>query len=1102
MKHKCLKKRLAKSKSELLSLKMTTLMTAGMITIASAHTFAQRIQLNVKNQNLRTVLAQLEKQSGYSFIYDSKLCTSQIFNLNLDESSVETSLVKLSKELGFEYSIVNKTVTLKTIQQTVELSGKVSLLDEDGVTRPATGVSVTIKGTSKSVMTNNAGEYKLNAPLNSQIVFSLIGYKKKEVNTNDLAVNRNVVLELSNEYIDEVVVMAYGRKETKENQTGSAFTITAKDIENRPALRIDALLEGLVPGVEFQSQDGGSNASARPRFSTRVRGESSTLGGTTSNEPLWIVDGVPLYTGGTTNSIPGTDVSVSPLTYLDVNDIESLTVLKDASATTIYGANGSNGVILVTTKKGKGKPKISYSLRAGLNKRVGNNFTYLDGPQYLSIVKRMGMLDGLGNIDTTVNTYWPDHYFRNGFNTMHSLSISGSTDNISYYLSGNVYDDKLITIGNTTKRYSMNSNLRANVSKRMTVFGGINGSYNLNDLFNPGNAYYQYSPLISPYGTKGEYIERDPNGRLLQNMPGLAEQNDHNQNAIWILGNAGFNYSIIDGLNFNTNNGFDISSINENQYESMNNYTGRSSNGYASRAQNQVVNLVSSNTLNYMRDIFSGKFDIMVGTEARRENRHSVSAGGWNFPNDNIREISFVSSTNRTGIGSRAKQTLLSYFGRAGYNFDDRYNVNYTYRKDGSSNFGKDVKWGTFSSIGAAWTVSNESFWPENDVMNFLKFKVSYGTTGNSRFSSNYAKGVYSYADDNAYGGNAGAVMSRGMNDKLKWETTNMLNTGIDFDIFRRVNIAAEYYRNITHDLIDDSYVSMVGGFRRIYQNVGKLQNSGFELTVNSYNIQKENFKWNTTWILSLNRNKVLELSEGLDRSTGNTIMREGYNSRSHYLVRWAGVDPSTGDPMWYDINGNITKVYNTANRVIVGNPTPDFYGGITNNFSYKNFGLSVFLKYNKGGYYFDQISRNIGQDGLNILDGNQGVDVLNAWQYPGYLATFPRLSNVSTSSIMNSTRYLKDRTYLALENISFSYRLDDNLVKKLHLSNLTLTAMGSKLGMWTPYSNKKGTAKNFVNGSNANIINDNSIVMNTYDMVLESNVRTANYSFAISVMF
>lgn len=1090
------------------SSKLAALLIAGLVVASSATVYAQRIHLDVKNQNLKSVLNQLEEKSGYSFIYDSSILQTANLNLILHEENIESALSKLASEANFDYAIVNKTVTLTKKakkmqgQQMIMVSGKVLLDDQDGTAFPSAGISIIAKNPNKSTSTNNNGEFKIEVPKGTQIIVSYLGYISQTFTAENLASKGVVTLVKSNAVIDEIIVTGYGKKEAKENQTGSAFTITAKDLVNRPALRLDALLEGIVPGVEFQSQDGGTNSSARPRFSTRVRGDASAIGGATSNEPLWIIDGIPLYTGGTTNSIPGTQVSVSPLTYMDMNDIESVTVLKDASATTIYGANGSNGVILITTKKGKGVTKLNYTFRTGFDERSKTNFKFLNGQQYLSIVDRMGLTDQLGKIDLTVDTYWPDYYFRRGQTTLHNLDVSGSNASSSYFLSANIFDEKDITIGNTTKRYSLRTNISSDIGRILTIDGGAAGSYNLNKIFNPGNAFFEYSPLISPVGPNGEYIERDPNGLLLQNMPGLATQNDHTQNAIWAQANLGFTLRLYDGLNFVSRNGVDVSSVNENIYNSMYNYTGASSKGIAARAQNQVINLISTNTLSYNKELFGGSFDALIGTEARQLDRNSVSAQGSGFPNDNIREISFVSDMNRRGTGSRGKETTLSYFGRLGYVYDKRYALDFTYRKDGSSNFGRDVKWGNFSSIGAAWTVSNEKFFPENDVINFLKFKASYGNNGNSRFSSAYAKGIYNYNEDYSYGGNAGAVMTRGVNDGLKWENTTMFNTGIDFRLFDRVSFAAEYYKNVTHDLIDDSYVSMLTGFRRVYQNVGEVQNSGFELSINSDNFVGSKFRWNTNFILSLNRNKVLKLSEGLDRVSGNSIMREGYNSKSFYLVRWAGVDPSTGDPMWYDSNDNITKVYNANNRVIVGNPNPTFYGGLTNNFSYANFSLSVFLKYSSGGYTFDQMGRNIGQDGLNILSGNQSINVLNAWYLPGYLSSEPRLSNVSNGSIMNSTRYLLDKSYLSIDNIALSYRLPVEITERLKISNVTFTAMASKLALWTPYSGKKGTARNFENLEGFEFLKDTKYLYNTYADMFDSNSRVFNYSFSVRIGF
>lgn len=1092
---------------ELLSVKLTTLMTIGLLSCSIQQSFAQRIHIDTTKKPLKTVLKQIEEQSGYSFVYDAGIVeNTAMIQISLDEDGIQAALSKLSKELNVEYKIVNKTITLTRIKEkegTILLKGRVSIDDQDGKSPSyQAGVSVAIKGTTKVTSTNNIGEFSLEVPMEATIVVSYIGYKSREIPAKDIRKNLAIVLQKSMDYLDEVIVTAYGTKEARENQTGSAFTITRKDLDNRPALRLDALLEGVVPGVEFNSQDGGTNSSARSRYSTRIRGEASTVGGITSNEPLWVVDGVPLYTGGTTNSIPGMQNSISPLTYINPNDIESVTVLKDASATTIYGANGSNGVILITTKRGKGAPKLSYSFRTGINRRPSSHLNQLNGRQYLNLVKDMGMVDQLGKIDTTQDTRWADVYNRTGFTNLHSLGLSGSTDAVHYFLSANIYDEKQTIIGNSTKRYDVRSNVSGNVGKRLVLNSTLAASYSKDDMFNPGNAYFQYSPLISPFGPNGEYIERDPNGGLLQGMPGLIDQNEQKQATAHVLGTLGFTYQLWDGLVFTNLNGADFTSANEDQYFSMYNYTGSSSNGEAYRGQSQVLNLISTNTLAFKRTIFKGDFDVVLGTEARKEERRSVSATGTNFPNDYIREVGFVSTDNRLGTTSRDKQTLLSYFGRAGYVYDKRYAINYTYRKDGSSNFGKDVKWGTFSSVGAAWTVSNEDFWPKNKILDFLKFKVSYGNNGNSRFNSAYASGIYKYDSNYSYGGNSGTTMSRGVNDGLKWETTKMLNTGIDFRLFGRFNVAAEYYRNVTHDMIDDAYVSMVTGFRRTYQNVGKMQNTGLELSVNGAILQKENFNWNATFILSSNRNKVLQLNEDIDRVSGNTIMRKGYNSRSYYLVRWAGVDPSTGDPMWYDLDGNVTKVYNTENRVLVGNSTPQYYGGLTNYINYKNWNFSIFFKYSKGGYYFDQATRNNGLDGLNILSGNQSIDMLNSWYFPGQLATSPRLSNTTTSSIMNSTRFLLDKTYLKLDNISLGYTFNSGLIRKLKLDHISVTAMASNIAMWTPYSSKKGSIKNYESLAKQFGVTSGSVVDNTYANMLSESSRVLNYSLGINIGF
>ncbi|MGJ1195560.1 SusC/RagA family TonB-linked outer membrane protein [Sphingobacterium spiritivorum] len=1069
MKSKPLQKSLAIVRALLLPVNMATFLTLGMVTMASANTFAQRITLKADNQSLRNVLQTLEKESGYFFLYENNVVDNKRLTIQLEDATISQALEKIAKEENLAYKIVNKTITLfhasATVKQDSHVNGKVLLKDTDNpIPYSLVGVTVQVKGTANAVKTNNAGEFNIKAEKNSILIISYIGFQKKEITVSNPRVPLNIVLEQSNDYLDEVIVTGYGTKETKANQVGSAFTLTSKDLERRPALRIDALLEGVVPGVQFQAQDQ-NNSSPRSRFSTRIRGESSAPNGNASNEPLWVLDGVPLYTGGTTNMTPGLNVSISPLTYLNPDDIESITVLKDATATSIYGANGSNGVILVTTKKGKGPTRIGYNFRGGLQKINDTKFKVLNGDQYRQVIADMGMSKDIAMFDPTVNTNWYDEYFRTGVTKLHNLSVSGSSENNSYYLSAGIYDQKGTTIANDTKRYSLKSNVETKIGNRITARVIVGGAYNVNNLFLVGDEYYLGVPIVNPYLPNGDFALRDERGNRLMNSLAEAAQNDWTQKTLDAFTSGGVDIQIFKGLMFRNNSGLNYTSSNEDQYKSMYNLSGQSENGSAQRQQTQVTNWVTTNTMNYDNQLWQGSLSAKLGMEATRTQRHSVSATGSNFPNDNIREVSFVAENNRRGTTSRDDKTSLSYFGYLNYVWNDKYAFSGTLRKNGDSNFGKNVKWGTFGSYGAAWTVSKEEFW-KSKVVDFLKLKASYGTTGNSRFGSDLSKGIYTYSADYGYGGNTGAIMTTGINEDLRWEKTYMFNTGIDARIYKKINVAVEYYNNITKDLINNALVSMTVGQRAVYRNVGKLKNEGVEVSINSVNIEREDFSWSTSFNLSHNVNKVLELYDGFERSSGTTIMTEGYDSRSHYLVRWAGVDPATGDPMWYDINGNVTKTYSANDRVIIGSPNPDFYGGITNRIKYKKFDLSFLVLYRKGGLSFNRLARNNESDGLNILSANQSVNILDHWQYPGYLALTPRLSNLTTSSTLNSTRYLMGTSNIRLQNVSLGYDLTSNWTKAIGLKTTSAYIQGDNLYMWVPNGNsKRNTYKNSFEG-------------------------------------
>lgn len=1027
----------------------------------TAHaSYQQKIDVKVQNKSLKTILNLLEQQSNYYFLYDNALLEkNQNLDLNIQNLSFKDALDLLSAKINVDYKIVDKTVTLypKKVkaQQEKIITGLVKLREANNEIPVSTnGVTITVKGSNKGTTTDFRGEFSLSVPVPSTLIISYMGYDKQEVAIDSKSAYVQVELQQSEGALKEVIVTAYGSKESRENQIGSAYTITAKDLEKRPALRLDALLQGIVPGVQFSSQDE-TNSSARPRFSTRIRGDASSPGGTMSNEPLWIVDGVPLNTGGTTNMIAGVETSISPLTYFNPEDIESITVLKDASAAAIYGANASNGVVIIKTKKGQGVPRVRYGFRATTDRIAKHNvFNVLTTEQYRAMVDEMGLTSKI-DVYENGSTNWLDAYYETGNTMQHNLSASGSNENTNYYISAGIYDQKMTTVANDIKRYTLRSQINTDIGKRLSLNFVFGGSYSKNDMYRVGNSYFTNLPVISLYDRTGNYAIRDYNGVRISNSLAETIQNENRQNTFQSFGQMQATFRIMDGLEFSSRNGIDFSSVEELRYNSKYNLTGAASNGYLYKNQVQMHNWITTNMLSYSKNIYDGNLTAMVGMEANKTNSSYVGASAYGFPNDYVREISMSPADNRRSSGSRGSNAVLSYLGRLGYLWKEKYNASFSLRRDGNSNFGKDVKWSAFYSAGAAWTVSKEEFW-QSEAIDFLKIKMSYGSTGNGRFNSNYAKGIYSFSETDSYGGVIGATMSRGRNEKIKWETTYKFNTGIDFRLFNRIDVGLEYYNDITKDLVNNTPVSLTSGQRNIYQNVGKLRNRGVEAIIKSTNINTRDFQWSTNFNIAMNRNKVLELREGFERSSETTIMKEGYDSRALYLVRWAGVDPSTGMPMWYDINGDITRVFSADNRVIIGSPNADFFGGFTNTFSYKNFNLSFLMIYSKGGQALNRVRLQTEHDGRNILSDNPSTNLLDHWRYPGDLSVNPKLTTEANNSNRISTRYLQDQTNIQFKNISLEYSIPQENLKKFFLKGASIYAQADNIAVWTPYRNKK----------------------------------------------
>ena len=877
---------------------------------------------------------------------------------------------------------------------------------------------------------------------------------------------------------DVVVIGAYGTAQKRSDQVGSAYQVNAKDLQNMPQMRLDKMLDGLVPGVKIDiNSDSPDNS--RPRYNVRVRGDASL---SASNEPLWIVDGSPLYTGESTNLMPGISYTISPLSFLNPEDIESITVLKDATQTSIYGADGANGVILVTTKHGK-KGKMNVRLNAQFGIAQIDKSTapkVLNASQYLSLAHAayvnagrnpaaFPFLDNELNVYSQTDTDWRDVFYGTGNTFQTDLSINGGSDKTDYYLSGSYYENQATVKGNQQQRFSIRTNFNYQLLKDLKATFNLSLSYNRNTLFNPGRDYYEMLPIISPYNPDGTmrlynrlfggYASDGSeiwNDEKFFNSVAEREENINKQNALFVNTNFMISYTIIKGLKYTGQFGVDFQETHEEKYDAMSNWSAKTSGGYATRNNLSLSNWNTIHRLNYNATFGKHTIGAVAGFEANSRQYTVLGATGEGFINDRIQDISYANV--RTGSNSSKTTRKASLLAQASYSFDKRYYLTVNARRDGNSQFGSDVRWANFSSVGVSWNIHNEKFF-HVPFINILKLKTSYGANGNSRLGSREAKGLYSYGDSYSYNGENGGVQSGSANRTLSWETTYKFNAGLRVRMFSRVDLEVEVYRDRTKDLISNLDVSRTTGDTRVYRNVGEIVNKGIEvtLTTNNFVAKKDgDFYWNTDLNLSSNNNKLTKLYNGIQKNMGTTVWKEGYDIHTYNLVRWAGVDPYDGAPLWLDLNGNVTRTYSEANRVPGKTSNPSLAGGITNTLGYKAFTLRFLINYTIGGYSFSSFGRSMMSDGLYAASENQGVDQVDYWQKSGDIAGNPKpYWGISTKSIMNSTRFLYNRTNFRLQNVALTYQIPRDVTKRLHIHDCTVNLVGDNLLILSPYSGK-----------------------------------------------
>ncbi len=958
-------------------------------------------------------------------------------------------------------------------QRTV--SGKVT--DESGEGLP--GVNVVIKGTTTGVTTDLDGNYQISVPDdNTVLVFSSVGMTTQQV-TVGARTSIDLGMSTDTKKLQEVVVVGYGTT-LKSEFTGSSARVNSETLERLPVTSADQALQGLAAGVQVTSASGTPGGG----ISIRVRGQTSI---SASNDPLYVVDGVPVVSGDLQQTGFGGQ-SGNALAGLNPNDIESIEVLKDASSTAIYGARAANGVVLITTKRGEtGSTKINLGYMRGFGQPT-NIIDVVNADQWEEVFNEARTNDGLAPIDYSASPYadvdtdWLDAVFRTADIHQFNVSISGGDDKTRYFVSGSFRDEEG-TIGIETgdrpgshyKRATARLNLDHTASDKFTFGTSIGLSVDQNSRIpNDNNIYGVLStalltaPNVPIYELDGdgnpttEFSDAPPFANPVRAVT-LPRFNNSTRK---VIANTYFTYEFLEGISFRTDASLDYTSLIEDHYIQASTFQG-SPSGIGRYNTNEFTTTVLEPTIRMNRTFGSDhSVNAVIGTtfQNRVNFRNSVSGNGFSRES-----LTYLASASNITAGSslRRDYSFQSVFGRVGYAYQGKYLATATLRRDGSSRFGPENRYGTFWALSAGWNFSDESFMDGISWLELGKLRASYGKTGNDRI------GEFAYLGTWTGGANyldLPATSSLNIaNNQLKWEETTTFDVGVELAVFQnRLNLNVGYFKGKTVDLLYGNPIPESTGFATVQDNIGQINNRGVEIDVNSINLDLANgFRWNTSFNISFLRNRVKSLldPEPILQGFGSAIV-EGEPLNTFYMYKFLGVNPATGDAIYKDVDGN--GIINAEDQTVVGNYQPDFLGGITNDFSWKGLSLSVFFQFIQGVDIYNnnrQFMEHLGTSAWGM-----DASVLRRWQQPGDVTDIPRAATAATVGLNNAdnSRFLEDGSYLRLKNVTLGYQLPSNIVSKAGFASARVYVTGVNLWTLTAYSGFDPEVNVFNNTSTA----------------------------------
>lgn len=1064
--------------------KMKTLLLLGVLLFGfTVSAQSQKVSLDFKNERVEKVLASIKSQTGMSLVFSDQLVdVNRKVTMQLKDVTLKEALTRLLSGINLTFEIRNNKIYFiekKAVSQPGSRKKRVTGVVKDVMGEPLIGANVVEKGRSTNgVITDFNGKFTLEVDESASLVVSYIGYLAQDIPTKGKG-DFHIILKEDTNTLDEVVVTGYGDFK-KATYTGSASVLTTEKLEALPVVSVGQMIESNIPGISVVA---GTSSQPGAKTTLRVRGVASM---NASTEPLYVLDGVPIPSYDLSNFTSMSEAGgMGFIETLNPADIESITVLKDAASASLYGAKGANGVVLITTKKGKeGKLRVNMAAKYGIT-----DFAYTYRPLMGGEERRKLIHEGLVNFqldkgvseqeaqqyaDANIDQYakrlpqgysdWESALFKTGYQQDYNLSASAGNQNSSFIGSLGYTKQTGVSLNSEMERFTG----RVDASnKYKKVEFGMNASFSwTKNVHLPegkfyGSAIYASKVNLTPstpiYNEDGTYASgyRENNG---YNPILEAEVNDYYARTVRAMGTAKIAYNVWDNLKVSSVFTVDYSLTKDFFFQSPDRRDGATYQGRGRMQMTDRIRYTSQNNLTYSKTFGKHSVSAVTAFEVMKYDYEDLYAAKKTYGQDI--NTSLGNAADPIDADQKLQEdALMSYVASVNYSYDDKYYASFSFRRDGSSRLSPDTRWGNFWSLSASWRLSQERFMqPLKSVLSDLKLRASYGVNGN--LPSSYYGYQSTYTTGAFYSGKPSPWESTLGNEELTWEKNYALNLGLDIGLFSRVNVSLDWYTRTTKDLLMSKQLNSISGFSSLLTNVGQMRNTGVELEVRSNNIKTKDFSWTTAFNLSHNKNKILKLADLPWFVDGRYVRKEGYPFNTIYLREYAGVDPETGSALYYDNqqdeNGNYTKNKVTdpgqASPIPLKDITPTISGGFMNTFNYKFIDLSFNLSYSFGGYSYDNASYILQDDGYSVIS-NKSTEQRRRWQKPGDITDVPRfVYGNKKGGNYNSSRAIHSTDHIRLKSLILGLNAPKAWLQKLGIGNARIYFSGTNLLTWAAY--------------------------------------------------